>query len=225
METHFCVSKPCSPSNVQPMTAAIWSTPPDKCNLDFPARTLLRFMHNHHLLQLTGKPLWLTILGGSHTYVNKILDTNKLPLSQQHLSTPVTSVRSIPSSEHNGDGGVALTSLDKASGKERTEVFDAVIMATHSDTTLKILGDGATEAEKEILGSFGWNRNEAILHCDEEVRKCYHYYIRRLQATDLANVHKLMPVDRSAWSCWNYLTASEVGANGVKRSNVDQVAL
>ena len=24
------------------MTAAVWSTPPDKCSLDFPARTLVR---------------------------------------------------------------------------------------------------------------------------------------------------------------------------------------
>ncbi|KAG8682462.1 hypothetical protein FRC09_016758, partial [Ceratobasidium sp. 395] len=48
-----------------PMTAAIWSTPPDTCALDFPARTLIRFMYNHHLLQVTGKPKWLTIPGGS----------------------------------------------------------------------------------------------------------------------------------------------------------------
>lgn len=27
-----------------PMTAAIWSTSPDKCNLDFPAVTLIRFL-------------------------------------------------------------------------------------------------------------------------------------------------------------------------------------
>jgi predicted NAD/FAD-binding protein len=27
-----------------PMTAAVWSTSPDKCSLDFPAVTLVRFM-------------------------------------------------------------------------------------------------------------------------------------------------------------------------------------
>jgi predicted NAD/FAD-binding protein len=46
------------------MTAAVWSTPPDVCALDFPAKTLIRFMYNHHLLQITGKPSWLTIKGG-----------------------------------------------------------------------------------------------------------------------------------------------------------------
>ncbi len=43
------------------MTAAVWSTPPDVCAIDFPAKTLIRFMYNHHLLQMTGKPSWLTI--------------------------------------------------------------------------------------------------------------------------------------------------------------------
>jgi predicted NAD/FAD-binding protein len=49
----------------QPMTGAIWSTPADKAALDFPAETLIRFFHNHHLLQLTGKPKWLTVKGGA----------------------------------------------------------------------------------------------------------------------------------------------------------------
>lgn len=30
-----------------PMTASIWSTPPNEAAMDFPAFTLLRFMHNH----------------------------------------------------------------------------------------------------------------------------------------------------------------------------------
>ena len=89
------------------MTAAIWSTPPGRCFLDFPAKTLvshgatlvvcpsllpclqIQFMYNHHLLQITGKPSWLTIQGGSHNYVNAIL--SKLPEAQLHLSTPIVS--------------------------------------------------------------------------------------------------------------------------------------
>jgi predicted NAD/FAD-binding protein len=49
---------------MQPMTTSIWSTPPSECASGFTARSILRFMHNHHLLQLTGKPNWLTIAGG-----------------------------------------------------------------------------------------------------------------------------------------------------------------
>ncbi len=57
----------CQPvgADAQPMTAAIWSTPADKAGLDFPAETLIRFFWNHHLMQITGKPKWLTIKGGS----------------------------------------------------------------------------------------------------------------------------------------------------------------
>ncbi|KAF9220868.1 FAD/NAD(P)-binding domain-containing protein [Gyrodon lividus] len=138
-----------------PMTAAIWSTPPDKCALEFPARTLVQFMSNHHLLQITGKPSWLTIKGGSRNYVKAIL--SKLPESQLHLSTPIASVGSV------SDGAVRV----KTAAGQLLE-FDFVIMACHSDTTLSLLkeGSGITEEEEEILARFTWNRNEAVLHND-----------------------------------------------------------
>ena len=45
-----------------PMTAAVWSTSPDKASLEFPAQTLLRFMWNHHLLStLATRPDWYEI--------------------------------------------------------------------------------------------------------------------------------------------------------------------
>ncbi|MDZ7811098.1 MAG: FAD-dependent oxidoreductase [Arhodomonas sp.] len=47
-----------------PMSAAIWSCPPDEM-LAFPARSLLRFFQNHGLIQLSGRPLWRTVTGGS----------------------------------------------------------------------------------------------------------------------------------------------------------------
>ncbi|KAF5389210.1 hypothetical protein D9757_003475 [Collybiopsis confluens] len=137
-----------------PMTAAIWSTPPDKCALDFPARTLIQFMHNHHLLQVTGKPSWLTIPGGSQQYVKAILSS--LPASQLHLSTPVASIR-------NQGSVVELTT---ASGE--TSVYDHVILACHSDTALSILraGGDMTTDEEAILGMFEWNRNVVVVHND-----------------------------------------------------------
>lgn len=52
-----------------PMTAAIWSTPPDQCWRDFPAETLIRFMHNHGLLQVLNRPQWRTITGGRYVGV------------------------------------------------------------------------------------------------------------------------------------------------------------
>ncbi|QRV83556.1 Flavin containing amine oxidoreductase [Ceratobasidium sp. AG-Ba] len=175
-----------------PMTAAIWSTPPDTCALDFPARTLIRFMYNHHLLQITGKPKWMTIPGGAHQYVKRVL--SKLPPNNLHLSAPVQAVSTSP-----GSSKVTIQLPD------RTEEFDHVILATHSNTTLEMLrnGSGMTSEEERILGSFEWNKNRTVLHGDVD----------------------LMPKRRAAWSCWNYLTFSEVNAQGEKRANTNKVAL
>ncbi|EED79173.1 predicted protein, partial [Postia placenta Mad-698-R] len=181
-----------------PMTAAIWSTPPDKCTLDFPARTLIQFMYNHHLLQIFGKPSWLTLRGGSRIYVQKILST--LPPSQLHLSSAVQSITSVPALDNPGGHGVELVT---ALG-ERI-YYDRVIVASHSDAALSILraGGGATADEERILGEFEWNKNAAVLHCDK----------------------RLMPKRRVAWSCWNYLTRSTVDKSGNAKANVDQVSL
>ncbi|KAI9058484.1 FAD/NAD(P)-binding domain-containing protein [Trametes sanguinea] len=182
-----------------PMTAAIWSTPPDKCALDFPARTLIQFMFNHHLLQITGKPSWLTLRGGSRTYVKKIIAS--LPASQVHLSTPIRAARTVPTlGDVQRDSQVLL---ETASGENVR--FDEVIMACHTDTTVDILnaGGGMSADETRILGKFKWNRNEAVLHSDE----------------------RLMPKSKLAWSCWNYLTKSVTDTSGRYLPNVNQVSL
>ncbi|KAG7445519.1 FAD/NAD(P)-binding domain-containing protein [Guyanagaster necrorhizus] len=155
-----------------PMTAAIWSTPPNTCALDFPARTLIQFMHNHFLLQLTGKPSWLIFKDGSQAYIKMIL--LKLASSQLHLCTPVKSVKNTSS-----DKGVVLTTAD---GQE--EVYDHVIMACHSDTALSILkeGGGIRPEEENILSMFKWTKNESVLHSDTRLlpkshlaKACWNY--------------------------------------------------
>lgn len=141
------------------MTAAIWSTPPDKAALDFPAFTLLRFMHNHHLLQILDRPTWLTLANGSHSYVNTILA--QLPKDQYHQNTKIVSA-----STSDRAAGVTLTS---ERGLEYH--FDHVIFATHADQTLAILeaGQGITADEKAVLGGFEFSDNKAVLHADTEV--------------------------------------------------------
>ncbi|KAI1790161.1 FAD/NAD(P)-binding domain-containing protein [Ganoderma leucocontextum] len=181
-----------------PMTAAIWSTPPDKCSLDFPAKTLIRFMHNHYLLQVEGRPKWLTLRGGSRTYVQKIL--SRLAPSQLHLSTPVQALKSLPGS-HQGTEARQLE-LTTASGEKL--FFDHVIFGCHSDTTVRILeaGDGMAPEEARILGSFKWSRNEAVLHSD---------------------IH-LMPKLKPAWSSWNYLSESVIDRTGKCLPNINRVS-
>ncbi|KAK0221391.1 FAD/NAD(P)-binding domain-containing protein [Armillaria fumosa] len=153
-----------------PMTAAIWSTPPNTCALDFPARTLIQFMHNHFLLQLSGKPSWLIFKDGRQAYIKIIL--SKLASSRLHLCTPVKSVK-------NASSRVVLTTAD---GRE--EVYDHVIMACHSDIALSILKEGGDiqPEEEKILSMFKWNKNESVLHSDTRLlpksclaKSCWNY--------------------------------------------------
>lgn len=144
------------------MTAAIWSCPPDKAGLNFPAFTLLRFMHNHHLLQILDRPTWLTLKEGSHSYVNAIID--KLPKEQIHLSTAIQSA-----STNEKTGKVMLRDEHGVEWE-----FDHVIFATHADQTVKILKrglNGLTEDEDKVLGGFEFGPNRAVLHSDVEVSK------------------------------------------------------
>ncbi|KAJ3101551.1 hypothetical protein HDU97_001300 [Phlyctochytrium planicorne] len=159
---------------VLPMTAAIWSTPANMTFDKFPLLTLVRFMRNHIMLQIGGRPKWRTVYNGSREYIEKVL-TN---VPDARLSTGVSSIRRVA----NSSGVVEKVIVTDSDGV--VEEFDHVIIATHSDQALNILGDDATEDEKKILGSIKFVDNKAILHRDR----------------------KLMPKRRLAWSSWNYLT-------------------
>lgn len=100
----------------------------------------------------------------SKLYVNRI--TSRLPAAQLHLNSPVSSITS--------DRATSKVILTTAAGA--VEEFDHVIMATHSDTSLKILGADATELEKQILGAFGWAHNEVVVHHDLDVRYLSHAF-------------------------------------------------
>lgn len=152
-----------------PMAAAIWSSSPSDI-LDFPAATFLRFCINHALLQVNDRPKWQTVQGGGREYVAKIAAT----LSDIRLATPVLSVQ-------RQAEGVLLTHA------QGSELFDAVVFATHAPQTLSILAD-ASEQERAILGAVRYQPNTAVLH------------------TDL----KQLPKRRKVWSAWNYLGGEAV---------------
>ncbi|WVQ85126.1 hypothetical protein IAT38_007291 [Cryptococcus sp. DSM 104549] len=156
-----------------PLTAGIWSIPPEKVALDFPAMALVRFFHNHQMLQLWGKPSWLTVKGGSKRYVDKII--KKIPSEKLHLKTGIEKVTPL------SDGGVLVR---EASGVEVR--YDKVIMATHTDQAVRLLGESISPEEKSVLSGCEWSANEAVVHYDEA----------------------LMPVRKRAWTAWNYLTST-----------------
>jgi predicted NAD/FAD-binding protein len=139
-------------SYLVPMTSAIWSTPPDEM-LNFPAHTLLRFLHNHGLLGVRTQHQWRTVKGGSRQYRDKLL----APFREQvHCGCPVRVVE--PSED-----GVRIRFAD-----DRTSTFDRVVIATHADRALAMIPQ-PDRRQSRILGSFAYSRNRITLHSDPSV--------------------------------------------------------
>jgi predicted NAD/FAD-binding protein len=166
-----------------PMIGCIWSAP-TRHMLRFPVGTLVHFFHNHGLLQVTGRPQWLTVPGGSRRYVERIV----AQVPDARLDTPVRRVL------RESDGVRVVTDAGE-------EFFDRVVIATHTDQALAMLAD-ADAQERAMLGAIRYQRNEAVLHTDAAMLPahqeawaawnfeagadaggpvCLHYLINRLQ--------------------------------------------
>jgi uncharacterized protein len=156
-----------------PMIGCIWSCPTDQM-LRFPIATMIRFCANHGLIQVRDRPQWMTVRGGARNYVNKLLA--RIP--DARLATPVRAVRRLPPGQ--GQAGVVVST---DAGSER---YDDVILACHSDQSLKLLTD-ATPGERAVLGAVPYHPNRAVLHTDASV----------------------MPRSRRAWAAWNYERAPD----------------
>jgi predicted NAD/FAD-binding protein len=164
-----------------PLGASIWSADPATF-LDFPAATYFRFMDNHGLLELQGIPTWRTVTGGSRQYVRAL--TDRLD-GEIRLATPVRSIRR--TSDESRPLGTAV-SIDLAD--DSTEVFDAVILACHSDQGLKLLGD-PTPDETDVLANIRYQPNIATLHTDSRMlprsaraRASWNYHLDAGSATE-----------------------------------------
>lgn len=154
-----------------PLAAAVWSgTGSDVAQM--PAHTFLSFLSNHGLIRLNDRPQWRTVAGGSRRYVERAISG----VDEILLGTPVVAIERDPDS---------VTILDARGGSRR---FDHVVLATHADLSLSLLGDNATPAERSVLGSFRYATNRAVVHSDRD----------------------LMPQHRRSWSSWNAI--GSVGA-------------
>jgi uncharacterized protein len=132
-----------------PMAAAIWSCPPARM-MDFPAAALLRFFENHGLLDLTDRPRWRTVVGGSQRYMEKLTSGLHDDIRVGCAATAVV---------RKGQG----VQVRDAQGQWAD--YDRVFVATHADQALALLQD-ADELERALLSPFGYQRNLAILHSD-----------------------------------------------------------
>ncbi|NNF79213.1 MAG: FAD-dependent oxidoreductase [Rhizobiales bacterium] len=135
--------------HLAPMAGAIWSTPIDAM-MDYPVRAFVSFFQNHGLLQVSNRPQWRTVEGGSRSYVDRILQDGTFEV---RLATPVRSVS-------RGSGGVSITDN---SGEVCT--FDHVVLATHADQSLQVLHD-ADRQEIDLLQAFRYTENLAVVHSD-----------------------------------------------------------
>jgi len=156
-----------------PMAGAIWSCPPATM-LHYPFSTFARFCHNHGLLQIINRPPWYTIHGSSRHYLDRLLAT----VSDLRLGTPISAVRRQP------QGGVILHYGEHG---DQSETFDRVVVACHSDQALALLGDHASERERQLLAAIGYQPNRALLHTDR----------------------RLLPRRQRVWSAWNYLAGTD----------------
>jgi predicted NAD/FAD-binding protein len=205
-----------------PMIGCIWSCPTDQM-LRFPVGTMVRFCHNHGLLQITDRPQWRTVRGGAANYVRRIVAT----LDDARLATPVRGVRRLPPGV--GSAGV-LVQTDH--GSER---FDEVVLATHTDQSLALLADADADAdERGVLRAIRYQPNRVLLHTDvsvlpkhrrawaawnyeraaarsrEEAAVCLHYLINRLQPLPwqqpvLVSMNPVRPLrDEAVLGEWTY---------------------
>jgi predicted NAD/FAD-binding protein len=192
-----------------PMTAAVWSTSPDKTSLEFPAHTLIRFMWNHHLLStLAVRPPWLTIDGGSQRYIDAII--KGYPAGKLHLHTSCE-VTNIVRPSTTGETGVTVSWIDNKSGRIEGDMFYHAIMATHGDDILPLLTkDGSNQDFRTARQSN--EKTSKKTSSLQTVSQEEHDVFSAFQTTEnICYLHSdmsLMPRREATWSAWNYLTHS-----------------
>jgi len=152
-----------------PMGGSIWSTSVEEM-LNFPAITFINFFENHGLLSISNQPQWYTVEGGSKEYVKKFSQSF---LEQIKLNAQIEKVV-------RGEDCIEIHHKNKIVDK-----FDHVILATHPDTSLKLL-ESPSKLEQDILGSINYQKNLMVLHSDVD----------------------FMPQRKNAWSSWVYLSNS-----------------
>ncbi|WP_026376955.1 NAD(P)/FAD-dependent oxidoreductase [Aestuariibacter salexigens] len=161
---------------ILPMCAAIWSASLAQIKR-FPLPFFLQFFNNHGLLNVTDRPQWRTLIGGSRQYIAPL---TKGYAERIHLNSPVTSVE--PQQQQY---------LVTAEGHEPS-LYDEVIFACHSDQALKMLAS-PTQVQQDVLGSIPYAMNEVVLHTDTRLlpeRKLawasWNYLIKGYEGEELA---------------------------------------
>ncbi|XP_064949045.1 uncharacterized protein LOC103974927 isoform X2 [Musa acuminata AAA Group] len=140
-----------------PICASIWSCPSEGV-LHFSAYSVLSFCRNHHLLQLFGRPQWLTVKSRSHCYVNRVRE------ELEHRSCKIKTGCAVHSVLRTDEVGCCVLAADHSE-----EIYDGCIISIHAPDALKLLGTQATYDESRILGAFQYVYSDIYLHRDKSL--------------------------------------------------------
>lgn len=137
--------------HLYPMCGALWSANTFEVP-KLPFKFVLSFFQNHKMLQMTDRPQWLTVKGGSSAYINAL----KQQIKVTWLAQGVTSVNR------------ETQDIEIRTADDSTHSFDHVIFACHADQALKLMTQ-PTIAEIDVLSAFRYNPNTMVLHTDSQV--------------------------------------------------------
>jgi len=135
-----------------PLGRSIWSASRSQM-LKFPAQFYARFFEKHGFLNLIDRPIWQTVQGGSQEYVKALVQKLKATIQ---TTCPVIQI------ERTAHQAIITTK------NQQHHSFDAVVIATHSDTALQLLAN-PSDAERQILKCFPYEDNHVVLHSDTSI--------------------------------------------------------
>ena len=140
---------------IVPMGRAIWSAE-ESAMLAFPAGFFVDFFRRHGLLSVTNRPQWRVVRGGSREYVRALTAP---------FATRIRTAAPVRAVWRHAAGVTVVT--DPSVRRD----YDAVVIAAHADQALALLGD-PSDAERRILGAFGYQPNDVVLHTDLRLMPC-----------------------------------------------------
>ena len=136
---------------VYPMSASIWSSSQESISR-FPMKSFSRFFNNHGLLDLIKRPQWFSVLGGSSSYIEKIINRSRINDIFKNANVSINRDKEKVFVQNNN----------------KTFQYDAVIFACHANQIQEMLVDMSPEEEK-ILSMFEYTSNNVFLHFDSSL--------------------------------------------------------
>ncbi|MEQ1822396.1 MAG: FAD-dependent oxidoreductase [Fimbriimonadaceae bacterium] len=156
-----------------PLCCSLWSCPPSLA-AEFPISYVAGFLKNHGMLTLKGRPTWKVVVGGSNSYLERLL---KHIQARTNSGCPVNSIKRL-------EGAVQIST------PVGNHDFDEVIVACHADEALALL-QTPNSRESALLSSFQFQSNDVVLHTDISVLpknpKAWASWNYRVPTTDQAS--------------------------------------